>query len=805
MSKIFQSLLLVALLLSTADAARNDALTLDSSAKPEIILSSEPTTAEAYAAKELSTYLEKLIAVKVPIRKGVNPSQKAVPIFVGWQPANADLKPETLNVEESIVAVEPGRIRLVGGRGGASTPTPQHDRGTLYAVYDLLNELGVRWYRPEPWGEHVPQQASHTLPTGQRRTDPVYKYRYGMANYQTFYPHPATMTAAERELNEAEWEMMRKWGIRNRLNTNLRKGASEEGGSYRINFAHAYEYLVPPSRYFESHPEYFALINGKRSSNPLAQLCVSNPDVQEIAAQSLRRTMAQSPGQDIFSIGPNDGHLWCQCDACTALDDPKLISTHTGKVSMSNRTVYCANTIAKQLAKEFPDKKVGWYAYSGETEVPTLIDQLEPNTAVMAVAFAGSFSDYSRPLNDPSSRQNRHYRKILEGWKAATEKSGSELLTYDYWAFYLWPGPLPVIHTMTDRLRHYHRDFGVVGQYNETHPCWGPQGIGYYFYTWLLRHPDADVEAEKQRYYTNYYGPAAEPMRAYHEKLEAVAQNGPYFGSGGYQIENLFTQDLLNTLKPMITEAASLAEGKAPYDRRVDGTLAGYEYARRFAEFRLLRSSGKMVEALKALDDLAAYFNSFEDGSVFDVRSSNRGSWSSIFARIRKDVDKGASLFALFEQPKVLQQHEKKWRFAIDPDAIGLAEGWTGPMNDTGWALLDAGKTWQDQGYPNHHGAAWYRRSIDPPTVGNGQRIILYFEAVDGDAHIYLNGKAIGEHLLGENGAGYDDPFYFDVTDILKPGEANLLAIRVTKTTAVGGLTGKVNLLQVDAIRAPVE
>lgn len=86
-----------------------------------------------------------------------------------------------------------------------------------------------------------------------------------------------------------------------------------------------------------------------------------------------------------------------------------------------------------------------------------------------------------------------------------------------------------------------------------------------------------------------------------------------------------------------------------------------------------------------------------------------------------------------------------------------------------------------------------------------GKRLILFFEAVDGDAVVFLNGKKIGDHLLQAEGVGYDEPFYFDLTDIVEPGKTNQLAVLVRKDFAVGGLTKSVRLLEVDSINAPVE
>ncbi len=69
---------------------------------------------------------------------------------------------------------------------------------------------------------------------------------------------------------------------------------------------------------------------------------------------------------------------------------------------------------------------------------------------------------------------------------------------------------------------------------------------------------------------------------------------------------------------------------------------------------------------------------------------------------------------------------------------------------------------------------AWfYRRSFDAPDVPF-RRARLRFEGVDYFASVWLNGQFIGEH------EGAFMPFTLDVTDALRPGEANTLLLRVT-------------------------
>jgi hypothetical protein len=279
---------------------------------------------------------------------------------------------------------------------------------------------------------------------------------------------------------------------------------------------------------------------------------------------------------------------------------------------MSNRVAYFGNVIAERLAKAVPGAKVGWLAYNMQTEVPTLVKSMEPNTSVQAAAYTGAYSDYTKDLYDPTSVPNARFLKILQGWGKLTE-----LTTYEYWSGYAWYGPLPVVHTMVDRLRKY-RDLKVKGVYLEAHPSWGPQGLELYMYTKLLWNPDIDVQKELDLYYTNYYGPAAAPMKAYHELIETASQKGPLFVSGGHMLEKLFNVPLVTQMGQYMDKARALVKGQAPYEQRLEGVWAGYEVARLISVYNLNKQQQKLQAAMDAMTQLKTFILSYTNGDVFD-------------------------------------------------------------------------------------------------------------------------------------------------------------------------------------------
>ncbi|MFT5473715.1 MAG: hypothetical protein ACI856_002048, partial [Kiritimatiellia bacterium] len=75
----------------------------------------------------------------------------------------------------------------------------------------------------------------------------------------------------------------------------------------------------------------------------------------------------------------------------------------------------------------------------------------------------------------------------------------------------------------------------------------------------------------------------------------------------------------------------------------------------------------------------------------------------------------------------------------------------------------------------------WYRRYFDVPADWRERRVLLHFGAVDWEATVYLNGKALGVHR-----GGYDE-FSYDVTSALISGAPNELVVAVWDPTVQGG------------------
>lgn len=80
----------------------------------------------------------------------------------------------------------------------------------------------------------------------------------------------------------------------------------------------------------------------------------------------------------------------------------------------------------------------------------------------------------------------------------------------------------------------------------------------------------------------------------------------------------------------------------------------------------------------------------------------------------------------------------------------------------------------QEEKLEFYEGTIWYRRLFNAEPKKD-KKYILYFAAVNYEAHVYLNGKKLGMHRGGFT------PFQFDVTNKLKSGE-NFVVVKADNT-----------------------
>jgi len=105
-------------------------------------------------------------------------------------------------------------------------------------------------------------------------------------------------------------------------------------------------------------------------------------------------------------------------------------------------------------------------------------------------------------------------------------------------------------------------------------------------------------------------------------------------------------------------------------------------------------------------------------------------------------------------------------------------------FDDAGWDKLPVPSNWEMYGYsvPTYGSVDYtvgqYRRWVKIPAAWAGRSIYWHFDGVLDGAEVFVNGQKAGYHESGYT--AWD----IDLTGLVKPGERNLFAVRVSKTTS---------------------
>lgn len=444
-----------------------------------------------------------------------------------------------------------------------------HDEGLHNGLIELLDRQGVRWYWPGPTGELVPQHPTIEFDNGSEIVTPDYLTRRGVS---------AGITADE-DWNQTVW----KWSRRNRV-----------GGAHWHGSGHSYQYLVPASRYFESHPEYFALMDGER--NP-ANICVSNPEVADVAARTAIGWLRSDKREMVF-VSPPDGSAMCECKACEALLVPS-----TGR---SDRVAWFANQVGRRVAREFPDVKMLLYNYHDYVVAPARVKPASNVTSQFALWSSTTGYRHNWPMTD---EHNAQAREMFLANAAVYRPIGIRA----YYGHYHWFTYWPQVENMIQDLRWWHEQ-GARYILSESHQHWSTQGRNFYWMYRLGWDLDTDVAAEMDRYYNDFLGPAGPAMRRLDALTLKAFQDRDSVSGASFADAETWTPAFLKRAEALMRQAvaATTAPDVEPiYRERLDLLEKGLRVVRLWTDglrakqaFSTSRSSGHRDAAASAFREL---------------------------------------------------------------------------------------------------------------------------------------------------------------------------------------------------------
>ena len=507
-------------------------------------------------------------------------------------------------------------------------------RGVPHAAFRMLDELGCRWFATGENWEVIP--STPNLAWNQDITD-----RPTIGARSIAFMDGAMSNEIVNGKTYSERLAHAAWTRRNSLGASL----TTSGGNAWHRIADENNDVLL------EHPEYFAEVNGKRQFSTYtakdgkkriqginAKFELANPAVRKMFIDMALKYFRDKPDADMISLSPTDGGGFSQSEESKKLG------------SVSDAVYGMVNEVARAVAKEFPGKMVGIYAYRETAGPPSFA--LEPNVYI-EIATLFNMSQYTTD-------------ELFTLWPKKARNIG----VYRYFSYFdadgsqLPGGVVSSIKWTTDVIR------GDVARntsalFAQSSNAFGPHVRGYWLATKLMWNHKRDENALLADFYQKAYGPAAPVMQHYHEIT-------------GRDSGKILTDNLLGTAFRDVDEATRLAKDRPDVLARL-GDLK--MYLRWIHLGRLLHATPHRTPEDK-VKFRAAYVAAMQQ--AISMRHSYMAQWNMIADR------SGRNYAALFKDISYVIKAKrgkpgvgKFGNIPGDRDAPNTWEGWSEPTPES--------------------------------------------------------------------------------------------------------------------------
>jgi len=393
-----------------------------------------------------------------------------------------------------------------------------------YGVYTLLEYWGFRKFTAEV--EYVPETAVLSFPKNSRQIHtPSFEYRV------LFYPD--AFDEDFRDWHKLDWHL-NDFGI----------------------WGHSFDRLLPANENFTTHPDFFALYEGKRRPE---SLCMTNDTVVDLVSKKISALIGETPDAQFYSISQNDDVVYCECSEC------KKINAEFGGPQGS--LYYFLNKIALR----FPQTRFTTLAYL-HTYNPPANFEIGPNIYTL---FSPIELNRGKFL-----KENESFKNTLENWSKTT----SHLYLWDYTVqFSNYLSPFPNIHTFSENYKLFKEKkvkglfvqgyADVPGDFSE---------LRQYLLAKLLWNASMDADEVIDDFLRGFYGKAAPSIRKYLDLLSENQVKGNHYldiYSGPVQSRNSFlAPEAMDQYDQLITEAEATVKNNPQARQRVSKLRLALEY-----------------------------------------------------------------------------------------------------------------------------------------------------------------------------------------------------------------------------------
>ena len=475
----------------------------------EIVIKDNTNLDVKKSALVLQDFIQKSTTIQLPIVTEVGEGKSV--IFVGL---------EMINKHQIKITSSDNSVRITGGSSEAVSN----------AVYEFLERyIGCEFYAPD--ADFIPHSKIISIAKN--------------INY-SFTPKIITRTVHSRLFYDNP-----EFAAKHKVTT--------EAFPYYVPKAkvHTFNKFLPEERYYKSHPEYFALRDGKRYPT---QLCLTNPTVFEIVKNAVGELFEAYPKASVISVSQNDNQQYCTCDACTEINKKEE--------SQAGTMIHFVN----KVAAEFPNKIISTLAYQYTRKAP----KVKPIKNVL-ITLCSIECDRSGPITEKCT----DFADDIRAWNNITDN----IRIWDYTTqFTNFLAPFPNMHTLKPNIVFFSQNNAKwIFEQHSNNPSELFE-LRSYITAKLLWNPTLNYNDLLTEFTNGYYGNAGVYVKKYVDLVHQKIQENPDFflflyGDPSQGFDSFLSPELLMTYDGFFNDALNAVKDDVVLTKRVKEASISINYA----------------------------------------------------------------------------------------------------------------------------------------------------------------------------------------------------------------------------------
>lgn len=357
----------------------------------------------------------------------------------------------------------------------------------------------------------------------------------------------------------------------------------EDCGSVVHNFLLLFGY----DKYFSKYPDYYPLINGRRTkeglelSNAHKVPCLTNEGVYQIILSELKKRIQASPNTKIWNLslpdGINGSNDYCNCIKCKK------------KYDLGNGLSEAFYPFINRLAIDLPNYIIRTLAYIVTSNPHSGISKLSNGRILkkgelaknVEIVFTLPYNDKSQSITIATDEKSILYRKNLANWAAITNNIfiWEYIVNFNYYLF-----PFPTLHTIKDNFEFFKQNnVKSIFIQSSSMEVSSLAELNSYVYAQLMWNSKRELLPLINKFCKDFYGIASDEMFTYiNSLLNYIKLNkGPiwnplsgigslvYHANPDVNLENstLFSIKHLKEYKNILNTALNKTEKSVYYNR----------------------------------------------------------------------------------------------------------------------------------------------------------------------------------------------------------------------------------------------